>query len=193
MSHDWTDNRKNLMLFSGRAHPELAEQVAKELHRRISEDDEAATSLFLVIHNLARFRDLQKSDDDFGFSSFGEEEKVSPAKQFDEILREGPNRGIHCLIWYDGYNVNRWFDRKSLRDLEMRVLFQVSSSDSSNLIDSPIASSLGQNRAVLYDDERGEYEKFRPYGQSTDEWLSWVRRTFASRDDVADASASPTG
>ncbi|MCH9729005.1 MAG: ribose-phosphate pyrophosphokinase-like domain-containing protein, partial [Actinomycetia bacterium] len=27
MSHDWTDNRKNLMLFSGRAHPELAEQV----------------------------------------------------------------------------------------------------------------------------------------------------------------------
>ena len=31
MSHDWTDNRKNLMLFSGRAHPELADQVAKEL------------------------------------------------------------------------------------------------------------------------------------------------------------------
>ncbi len=31
MSHDWSDNRKNLMLFSGRAHPELAEQVAKEL------------------------------------------------------------------------------------------------------------------------------------------------------------------
>lgn len=31
MATDWTDNRKNLMLFSGRAHPELAEQVAKEL------------------------------------------------------------------------------------------------------------------------------------------------------------------
>ena len=31
LSHDWTDNRKNLMLFSGRGHPELAEQVAKEL------------------------------------------------------------------------------------------------------------------------------------------------------------------
>ncbi|WP_099023488.1 ribose-phosphate diphosphokinase [Mycolicibacterium palauense] len=31
MSTDWSDNRKNLMLFSGRAHPELAEQVAKEL------------------------------------------------------------------------------------------------------------------------------------------------------------------
>ncbi|MBY0291306.1 MAG: ribose-phosphate diphosphokinase [Mycobacteriaceae bacterium] len=31
MGTEWTDNRKNLMLFSGRAHPELAEQVAKEL------------------------------------------------------------------------------------------------------------------------------------------------------------------
>ncbi|MDT5167799.1 MAG: ribose-phosphate pyrophosphokinae, partial [Mycobacterium sp.] len=31
MSYDWTDNRKNLMLFAGRSHPELAEQVAKEL------------------------------------------------------------------------------------------------------------------------------------------------------------------
>ena len=31
MSHEWTDNRKNLMLFAGRAHPELADQVAKEL------------------------------------------------------------------------------------------------------------------------------------------------------------------
>jgi ribose-phosphate pyrophosphokinase len=31
VSYDWTDNRKNLMLFAGRAHPELAEQVAKEL------------------------------------------------------------------------------------------------------------------------------------------------------------------
>lgn len=31
------DNRKNLMLFSGRAHPELAEQVAKELDAHVTE------------------------------------------------------------------------------------------------------------------------------------------------------------
>ena len=36
MSYDWTDNRKNLMLFSGRAHPELAEQVAKELDAHVT-------------------------------------------------------------------------------------------------------------------------------------------------------------
>lgn len=31
-SHKWSDQKKNLMLFSGRAHPELAEAVAKELN-----------------------------------------------------------------------------------------------------------------------------------------------------------------
>ncbi|SHX82383.1 ribose-phosphate pyrophosphokinase [Mycobacteroides abscessus subsp. abscessus] len=36
VSTDWTDNRKNLMLFSGRAHPELAEQVAKELDVQVT-------------------------------------------------------------------------------------------------------------------------------------------------------------
>ena len=61
------------------------------------------------------------------------------------------------------------------------------------MIDSPVASNLGVNRAVLYDDERGEYEKFRPYGQSTDEWLGWVRRTMSQRGDVAESSPTPAG
>ncbi|SEE92767.1 ribose-phosphate pyrophosphokinase [Rhodococcus jostii] len=36
MTANWIDNQKNLMLFSGRAHPELAEQVAKELDVRVT-------------------------------------------------------------------------------------------------------------------------------------------------------------
>jgi ribose-phosphate pyrophosphokinase len=35
-SANWIDNQKNLMLFSGRAHPELAEQVAKELDIQVT-------------------------------------------------------------------------------------------------------------------------------------------------------------
>ena len=30
-SHNWTANQKNLMVLTGRAHPELADAVAKEL------------------------------------------------------------------------------------------------------------------------------------------------------------------
>jgi hypothetical protein len=164
---------------------ECAKAIAKasaELQRRTLTGDDSAPPLYLVVFNLARFRDLQKSDDDFGFTNFGEEEKPNPGKQFTQLLREGPALGIHTLIWCDSYNnLVRWIDRQSLRDLELRVLLQMSATDSSNLIDSPAASTLGVNRAVFYNDERGEYEKFRPYGLPTDEWLASVRQTLGER------------
>jgi hypothetical protein len=157
-------------------------KAAAELQRRTLTGDDSAPPLYVVVFNLARFRDLQKSEDDFGFTNFGEEEKANPGKQFMQLLREGPAVGIHMLIWCDSYNnLVRWVDRQSLRDLELRVLLQMSATDSSNLIDSPAASTLGVNRAVLYNDERGEYEKFRPYGIPTDEWLASVRQTLGER------------
>ena len=63
---------------------------------------------------------------------------------------------------------------QTMRELEMRVAFQMSATDSSNLIDTPIAGKLGQNRGLLYLEEHGTHEKFRPYGMPTDEWLKFV-------------------
>ena len=57
MSHDWTDNRKNLMLFSGRAHPELAEQVAKELDVHVTAQtarEFANGEIFVRFHESVR-------------------------------------------------------------------------------------------------------------------------------------------
>ena len=97
-------------------------------------------------------------------------------KQFSTLLREGPNFGIHTLIWCDNFtNLNRWLDRQVLHDLAMRVLFQMSAGDSANLMDTPEASRLGIHRAILYNEEQGEFEKFRPYGLPDDAWLRWVR------------------
>lgn len=164
------------------------DRAAAVLQRRMDAADDSAPPLYLVVFNLGRFRDLQKKEDSFGFSGFGEEEgeKSSPGKQFAQILRDGPDYGVHTLIWCDSYNnLNRWVDRNTIRDLELRVLFQMSATDSSNLIDSPAASQLGVNRAILYNDERGEYEKLRPYGLPSDEWLAWVRRTLGQRFGVS--------
>ena len=66
--------------------------------------------------------------------------------------------------------------RYSLRDIEMRVLFQMSATDSSNLMDSPAASKLGVHRAMFYSEEQGQAEKFRPYGPPSADWLQWVQK-----------------
>ena len=71
---------------------------------------------------------------------------------------------MHVLTWCDtAANLARTVDRQGMREFEMRVLFQMSGADSTNLIDTPAASNLGMHRALFHDEESGVLEKFRPY------------------------------
>ena len=137
--------------------------------------------MFVVVYNLARFRDLKRSDD-FGLASFSDDDDSPKAadKQFAIVLREGPAVGIHVLMWCDSFsNAGRWLERSTLRDFDLRVLFQMSANDSANLMDSPAASRLGAHLALLYSEEQGQAEKFRPYGSPSAEWLERVREKLA--------------
>jgi hypothetical protein len=67
--------------------------------------------------------------------------------------------------------VNRFLGRKNLSEFEMRVLFQMSASDSASLIDSPDAATLGLHRALYYNDREGYTEMFRPYARPGNEWV----------------------
>ncbi|GAC1467136.1 MAG: FtsK/SpoIIIE domain-containing protein [Isosphaeraceae bacterium] len=161
---------------------EVLELLAAEVERRQKGEAGEAPHLYLIIHDLQRFRDLRKSDDDFGFGRYGEPKTEPPSKLFAQILREGPPLGIHTLLWCDSLNnLNRTFDRQSLREFELRVLFQMSANDSSSLIDLPAASRLGPNRALFFSEEEGRLEKFRPYGIPSEEWLAEVSKRLASR------------
>lgn len=157
--------------------------IADEVDRRLQGSESGSPPIFLILFNLARFRDLRKSDD-YNFS-FDEEQAAGLDQQFSTILREGPNFGVHSLIWCDTFaNVNRWIDRQSMSDLAIRVLFQMSATDSANLMDSPEASRLGMHRAILYSEEQGEFEKFRPYGPPSPDWLAQVRGQLEKRSEV---------
>lgn len=151
----------------------LAQQVTERLK---SADETTHQAVYIVIYDLARFRDLQASEDDFGLGSFGDSTSESTSSQFAKLLRDGPSVGIHALIWADCYHtLSRWIDRATMRDLAQRVLFQMSAVDSSHLMDSASASHLGTYRSILYDHDRGQTEKFRPYGMPPENWLAAFR------------------
>jgi hypothetical protein len=153
-------------------------KIAAEVDRRLSSGEQNAEPIFLFIYNLARFRELKKSED----FSFGDDSGASSDKQLATILREGPSLGVHTLVWCDSYNnVSRWIDRPSMRDLELRVLFQMSATDSSNLMDSPAASRLGGHVSIFYSEEQGSAEKFRPYGLPSPEWLAGVKESLGGQ------------
>jgi hypothetical protein len=163
-----------------RGAPELIAEIAAEMAARHQQPTDVAPPIYLFLYNLGRFRDLKK-EEDYSFSS-SDETPDTAAKQFTAILRDGPPLGIHSLIWCDTLsNVNRMMDRQSLRDFELRVLFQMNPNDSSSLTDTPEASRLGVHRALLYDEGQGRMEKFRPYGLPSPGWLAWVKEQFEKR------------
>jgi S-DNA-T family DNA segregation ATPase FtsK/SpoIIIE len=155
-------------------------ELSAELERR-QKDTGVAPSLYLVIFGVQRLRDLRKAEDDFSFTRKADE-AANPAQQFATLLREGPPLGIHTLMWCDTLNnLQRTLDRSAMRELAMRVVFQMNVSDSSNLIDTPAASKLGLHRALFFNEEEGKLDKFRPYGLPSETWLRRVQEQLRRR------------
>jgi hypothetical protein len=161
-----------------RATEETIAALAAELQRRGSEGGANPPPIFILVYGMQRYRALRKSEDSsFSFGSSDEEKKPQPDKQFGEILREGPPAGMHVIAWCDtAAALERTLDRAGMREFDNRVLFQMSANDSSNLIDSPTGNKLGSYRALLYSEEQGVMEKFRPYALPSAKWLEYVRQ-----------------
>ncbi len=155
---------------------EAVAELAQEAQRRVQAHQHDAPTVLLIVYGLQRYRVLRRSEDALGFS-FDDKAEPRPDVRFSELLREGPSVGIHVLAWADTLStLERIVDRQTLREFDHRVLFQMSAADSSNLIDSPVANQLGLHRALLFSEEQGGLEKFRPYDALPDDWLDYVRR-----------------
>ena len=162
--------------------PRLVAEIGEEVVRRQQPDADDGPEIFLLIHDLGRFRDLRRKENDFGFGSPGE--PAIPADHLAMILKEGSALGVHLIAWSDTLsNLNRVFDNQAIREFESRVLFQISPTDSAHLLDSPAASKLGPHRALFASEEQNRLEKFRPYGLPSDEWLESIRDRFTARGD----------
>jgi hypothetical protein len=150
--------------------------LAKEMKNRSGDEPpEKAPETYLLIHGLQNFKKL-RMEDEFGFSSGGSE-AVQPAAVLQNLISEGASSGFHVIATCDTYNnVNRFLGRKQMGGFEMRVLFQMSASDSASLIDAPDASTLGLHRALFYNDREGYLETFRPYALPGNDWIEEVAR-----------------
>ncbi len=138
-------------------------------HLDADSENPDAPERFLIIHDLQRFKSL-KTDDEFRFS-LDDDAPPSASASLAKLLKEGGPAGIHVLAGVDTWNnLARWIPRKLLAEFELRVLFQMSAGDSSNLIDSPAAASLGLHRALLHNEHLGTQETFRPYAVPTAPW-----------------------
>jgi DNA segregation ATPase FtsK/SpoIIIE, S-DNA-T family len=175
-----------------RAAPDAINLLAEEMAKRQAAEPTAAhsggTEIFLLIYGMQRYRILRKEEESFSsFSATDEVKKPQPGKQFADLLREGPGLGMHVVAWVDTpANIDRTLERAAMREFDYRVLFQMSANDSSNLIDSPAANKLGSNRVLVYSEEQGTMEKFRPYALPDKEWLERVKKAAGAKKPIPD-------
>jgi hypothetical protein len=168
--------------------PDAIAALAREVQNRQGASTPAPKNIYVFIYGLQRYRVLRHREDDFSFSSVDSEAPPAPDKQFGELLREGPPLGIHTLAWCDTPPaLDRTLDRQARTEFGGRVLFQMSATDSSNLIDSPAANKLGFYRALLSSEELGLLEKFRPYARLDEQWLQQVKKELVNKTDADNA------
>jgi hypothetical protein len=152
---------------------EVADQmneISEEQKSRGSDLSPDAPAVFVFIHGLQKFKKL-RHEDEFDFSMSGES-TANPGTQLASLICEGSSLGLHLIASIDTFNnVNRHLSRKALSEIEMRVVFQMSANDSASLIDSPKAGGLGLHRALLYNEQQGTLETFRPYAAPDAEWI----------------------
>jgi hypothetical protein len=152
--------------------------LAEEIKNRTADEKSPAPETFVLIHGLQNFKKLRQ-EDEFSFSS-GESTAVNPAAVLQSLISDGPAHGMHLIATCDTYNnVNRFLGRKTLTEFEMRVLFQMSASDSASLVESPDAGTLGLHRALFYNDREGYTEIFRPYARPGNDWIEEIARALA--------------
>jgi hypothetical protein len=151
-----------------------------ELDRRLLDPRSKHPTRFLIIGSLQSWRELRRKEDDFSFST--DDGPSTPDKALSNILKDGPAVGIHTILWIDTFNnYNRFIERSVQREFENRVLFQMSQMDSTQLIESQAAGRLGEKRAIVFCEENGRVEKFRPWGLASEEWLAEQANRLAER------------
>lgn len=155
--------------------------VGQELERRLKSERPAAETIFMVFTGLHRMQDLRE-DEGAAWSAGGE--TPNARNTFAKLLREGPEVGIHSVLWVDSYSsAARVLDRRMLGDCGRRILGAMSEQDSLALIDDPAAGHLNKpHRLVRFDEERpGEIETFRPYAVTDQSWFLDAARRLSQR------------
>jgi len=163
--------------------PGVLTELTAEIERRNDEQASAGGwTGYLIIQGLHRARDL-RPDPGRGFG-LGDEDKAHPPEQFSTILREGPEVGVHTLVWCDTFlNLDRTLESRALHEFGQRVAGSLSQDDSMRVFDDAAAARIDRpHRLIKFDEDQvGVLEKFRPYRIPATTWLEYTAETLRKR------------
>ena len=107
---------------------------------------------------------------------------INALRAGNKILSCGNGGSAGDAQHFSSEMLNRFeLERQGLAECDIRVLLQMSATDSANLMGNADAARLGAHRALLYHEQSGDCEKFRPYGKLPDAGCEWASETLRER------------
>ena len=139
-------------------------KYSEEAKCRTEEDDHLSAPKVLILTGAQRAARLDPSESDpYGYSNHHDDGHVL-SDTLHELLRTGPEVGIHTIMTFDKLSTAR---RRLLeidwREFGLRIAGQMSTADSSFLIDSLAASELTSGQLIFEDLDHASSQRVRGY------------------------------
>ena len=158
--------RVGLTVHRRRGFAALIGEVLARVHSRIEEDDSDGPPRVLLLYGLHRARDLDAS-------GMGLDSDPALADALEEILREGPEVGVHTWAWSETVGaLSRRLSSSAIREFSWRVAGRQSPDDSQLLLGSEAAADLRELQVLVSNDDRGIMKRCTSYSLPTDGWLN---------------------
>jgi len=161
-------DRGRITLRRRRAFPPLLEELRKEVRDRVQRDDLHQPARVTFLFGIHRARELDAS-----FGSVDADPELAEA--LEEVLRDGPETGVHTWIWADTVaGAGRRLSARMMRECAWRVAGKLSADDSLSLLGTDRAAEIRDRQLVLGNDDRGVLTRLMSFAPPAPAWLAAV-------------------
>jgi energy-coupling factor transporter ATP-binding protein EcfA2 len=161
-------DRGRVTLRRRRAFPPLIEELRKEVRDRLQRDDHYQPARVTFLFGIHRARELDAS-----FGSVDADPELAEA--LEEVLRDGPETGVHTWLWADTVaGLGRRLSSRMIRECAWRVAGKLSADDSLSLLGSDRAAEIRDRQLVLGNDDRGVLTRLISFAPPAPVWLAAV-------------------
>ena len=158
------------------------QNVVSEMYD-VTTGSESNTDKYLFVFGYQRAEDLksdiklsQSDDIDNLFNimpTTTNKANVSIKDMFRTLIKEGPTKGMHTIIWQDSFNALYQDDKDIMSYFAMKIAFDMSQEEFSRFVSANDVGLMSENNAIYYNRAR-DNQKFRPYQAPDEEWLKSI-------------------
>jgi hypothetical protein len=121
---------------------------------------------------------------DFDHDSVDYDAEGDLAEMLTQILRDGPEVGVHSFMWFDTVaSVNRRLPVSAIRECAWRLSGRMGADDSSSFVGAEGASSLREQQLLAANEDRGVLQRCTTISLPSSEWTRELVRAAREAGD----------